>query len=346
VSGFRAIPLRRIVGLAAVVFTAMLVAFVLQIRPDYLRPTELGTETSTYLGAGQRLLAGHDLYALSPGDRPMPVWPPFWTVPLVGPPTTAVLWLPLAALLPAVVASYAWWLAALVSTVAVYVRVALGGPLPAAISALLLSFSVAITALSGNVNGLLIGGLSAVWFLSRRPASTRRDIAIGLVIAAAAAVKIGPAVFGLWLLGQRRWGAVVATIVSGLAIAGITILAVGLDTLTAYLDLARDTAAGGMTAYSAGGILESLGAPHSVAVAAPFGVIILTAILALALRRHPRASFAVVAVGATFAVPVVRLESLAFLLVAMIPWTRPVGLRPRVRAGSGSRAPAPDAAGA
>jgi alpha-1,2-mannosyltransferase len=322
-SAFRVVPLRRIVALAALVFTGMLILLVIGIRPDYLHPSELGTETSTYYGAAQRLISGHDLYVLQPGDRPMPIWPPFWTVPLVGPPTTALLWLPLLVLPPAI-ACYAWWLAALVSTIVVYVRVALGGPLPIALAVLALTFSVTITALSGNVNGLLIDGLSAVWFLARRPSSTRGEIAIGLIIAIAAAVKIGPAVFGLWLLGQRRWTAVGATIAWGLVIGVATLLAVGLDTVTGYLALARDTAAGGMTAYSAGGILEALGAPHEVAVAAPFGLIVLTAALALGLRAHPRASFAAVAIGATFAVPVVRLESVAFLLVAMIPWAGPI----------------------
>jgi hypothetical protein len=44
-----------------------------------------------YLAAGERLNAGHQLYALMPGNRPVDIHPPFWTVPLLSPPPIAVL---------------------------------------------------------------------------------------------------------------------------------------------------------------------------------------------------------------------------------------------------------------
>src|SRR5947207_3478116 len=61
-------------------------------------PGYLGGDARTYLAAGERLNAGHPLYVLSPGDRPVAISPPWWTVPLVSPPFIAVLWRPLAAL--------------------------------------------------------------------------------------------------------------------------------------------------------------------------------------------------------------------------------------------------------
>ena len=54
-------------------------------------PGYLGGDARTYLAAGERLNAGHPLYALSPGDRPVAISPPWWTVPLVSPPFIAVL---------------------------------------------------------------------------------------------------------------------------------------------------------------------------------------------------------------------------------------------------------------
>src|SRR5688572_26142730 len=63
----------------------------------------------TYLAAGERLNAGHILYGLSPGDRPIHVEPPYWTVPLVTPPIIGVVWRPPAAFIgePAI---GVWWL--------------------------------------------------------------------------------------------------------------------------------------------------------------------------------------------------------------------------------------------
>jgi hypothetical protein len=59
-----------------------------------------------YLAGGERLNAGHLLYALSPGDRIVGIKPPFWTVPILSPPFMAVLFRPLA-LLPPDLGAYA-----------------------------------------------------------------------------------------------------------------------------------------------------------------------------------------------------------------------------------------------
>ena len=58
----------------------------------------LGWDTRTYLAAGERLNAGHALYALGPGDRWIWINPPYWTVPILYPPPIAVMWRPLAIL--------------------------------------------------------------------------------------------------------------------------------------------------------------------------------------------------------------------------------------------------------
>jgi hypothetical protein len=175
------------------------------------------------------------------------------------------------------------------------------------------------------MNGLLIGGLCAMWFVSQRLPTTRRDVAIGFVIALATALKFGPAIFGLWLLAMGRWRAAATTAVAGAAIALVTVIVAGPDILPTYLRLAADTATGGVTPYSAGGILQGLGLPHAVVVAAPVLVAVICGALAFVLRRHPAAAFSIVAIGVTFALPVVRFESLSFLFVALVPWTRALG---------------------
>ena len=69
----------------------------------------IGQDTWNYLGAGERLNAGHSIYALVAGDRPILIELPS-TVPLVSPPLVAVLWRPLA-LLPDWLAMWGWWAA-------------------------------------------------------------------------------------------------------------------------------------------------------------------------------------------------------------------------------------------
>lgn len=323
--------------MGATVFAAGLLVFVVQLRPDYLHPTELGTDVATYLAAGQRVIDGHRIYELMPGDRPLHIWPPYWTAALVGPPTIAVLWAPIAAWLPPVVSMFAWWIAVLVSTAVVYLRTILKGPPLVILAAGLLSMSVVITGLSGNVNGLLIAGLSAVWFLARDRASTRANVAIGIIIAIAGAIKLSPLYFGLWLLSQRRWIAALACAAAGCVILLLTLIVAGLDSIRAYFDLAASTASGGVTPLSIGGILQSIGLPHAVVVAAPLGTAAVTALLAFLTRRRPALAFSIVAIGSTFAVPVVRIESLSMLLVALIPWTGPAGrASPAQSASSGS----------
>src|SRR5258708_7149291 len=55
-------------------------------------------DATTYLAGGERLNAGHDLYKLAPGDRPVLIDTQFFTSPLVSPPLIGVVWRPLAAI--------------------------------------------------------------------------------------------------------------------------------------------------------------------------------------------------------------------------------------------------------
>src|SRR5258708_23774685 len=59
---------------------------------------QLFADVLTYQAAGERLNAGHELYRLQEGDRPVPNLPGVFSAPLVSPPPIAVLWRPIAAL--------------------------------------------------------------------------------------------------------------------------------------------------------------------------------------------------------------------------------------------------------
>jgi hypothetical protein len=152
-----------------------------------------------YLAAGERLNAGHPLYALSPGDRPVILRPPWWSVPLLAPPPIAVLWRPLALLGDA--SMYVWGFAGLMAVVASCVFLARRG---AVYLVAIFAQPLALTALSGNFSGFLLAMLIGAWVFRDRP------WVVGGLIAAAAAVKLTPIALVLWLVATGRWRAVAA----------------------------------------------------------------------------------------------------------------------------------------
>lgn len=64
---------------------------ILGLQILYFQPGFVPGDAFAYLAAGERLNDGHLLYALSPGDRPVVLKPPYWRIPFVSPPLLAVL---------------------------------------------------------------------------------------------------------------------------------------------------------------------------------------------------------------------------------------------------------------
>ncbi len=91
------------VALVAIAFGLLAVTLAVYFTRGFIPGDAL-----VYLGAGERLNAGHQLYALSPGDRYVGANPPYWTVPTLSPPFMGVLFRPLA-LLPPDLGAYVWW---------------------------------------------------------------------------------------------------------------------------------------------------------------------------------------------------------------------------------------------
>jgi hypothetical protein len=171
----------RLVALGAVLFFALVTARL------------AGVDAVTYYAAGERLNAGHALYALSPGDRALAVAPPYWTAPLLSPPLIAVMFRPLA-LIPIEAATL---LFVAIQAVGIFlltwflVRTTAG-----AILAIALALPLGLAMVIGNVNGLLLLGYVAVWRYRTRPW-------IGGLVAMMGAVKLLPFVLFGFLVAQR-----------------------------------------------------------------------------------------------------------------------------------------------
>lgn len=286
-------------------------------RPDLLHPTDIGSDSSNYAAAAQRVAAGHDLYTLIEGDRPAPLDnPPEWTVPILSPPAIGVanLW---QVALPEGVGMYIGW-AAGIAAMAVLGQVVILAARPVIV--LLLVYwipSLAVTAWSGNVNALIAPGAMLVWWASQQE-QRRWQVLAGVIVAIAACVKIGPLFLGIWLVAQRRWYALIACVAAGVVIVTATILISGTNALFDYVAIARSAVAE-PTSLSIPGILRDLNASEQVqAIALPAAMLVAVALMFY--WRGSPISFTLAALAMIFSTPIVRHETAALAIVVAVAW--------------------------
>jgi hypothetical protein len=263
-------------------------------------PARADGDAWNYLAAGERLNAGHPLYVLSPGDRPVALVPPYWTVPLLSPPPIAVAWRPLAFL--GELAMTLWGVACLIATLSgVAVLLARGSPLVAAILTVLAA-PIAIQGLSGNVNGLLFPAFMVLWFARSRP------WVVGAIVAAAISIKLTPILLGVWILAHRRMAlgttAVCLAVIGAVSIVGAS--------LQAHVDWVRSVPT---SAPAPGSVATLTGLPPSAVVVA-FGLLVAAA----ATRRDERLTFSAAVLATTFASPALYLGHVGLAAAALTPW--------------------------
>src|SRR4051812_6903389 len=204
----------RTVGwLVLVVFS--IAVWIATFRTLGFTPGVQGSDAWNYLAAGERLNAGHPLYALTAGDRPIPLAPPYWTVPLLSPPPIAVIWRPLALLGDP--AMTLWATAGLLTTLAVVGWLLARGGLTVAVLIAAMAAPLALQSLAGNANGFLFAALVLAWLFRARPTMA------GALIALTIAVKLTPVLLLIWLIASRRWRALAATI-GALVVVGVVSL--------------------------------------------------------------------------------------------------------------------------
>jgi hypothetical protein len=158
-------------------------------------PAAYGGDGWNYLAAGERLNDGHPLYALSPGDRPVPIVPPYWTVPLLSPPPVAVLWRALAPI--GTTAIYLWWLGGVVAIGGFVFWMLWRASMVANVGLLILSPALFLTAISGNANAYLVPLLAFAWIRRDRPSLS------GFAVALSSAIKVVPVLLLPWVISRR-----------------------------------------------------------------------------------------------------------------------------------------------
>jgi Glycosyltransferase family 87 len=280
-------------------------------------------DANTYLGAGERLNAGHPLYALSPGDRPIEMNPPYWTAPLLSPPPIAVAWRPLALL--GNISKAIWWVAMILVMAAC--AALLGRRVPAAtgIALILLSIPFALSGKYANVNGLLLLATIGVWLLAREG----RMGAAAVVAAAMVAIKLTPAPLAAWLALEGGTVAVAWLMAGSAAILAVSILGSSVADHLAYLDVIRQTVSSGTTDISLPGIVRGAGVnPAQAWLVLPItwlgglGSMVGLRLVAPPGGRHA-AGFRIAVVLMTLASPVVHPDGLVPLLALIAPTAWP-----------------------
>jgi len=282
-------------------------------QPWIGEPTTWIHDVQYYYGAGERLNAGHELYAYSIGDRQLTVDPFYFAGPFLYPPLLGVLWRPLA-LLPYEPVVIAAWAIGLVVFLGSLVWLLRNGGVPVAGGVLLLIVPLVWTAWSGNISTILTPLIIWAWLALGR----NRDSAAGAAIGFAAVLKLTPAFLAWWLLVTRRWTALRAAAV--VAVASLALSAVGAGP-GAYFDYWQVTSlvgrAGG-TEASLTALLKGAGAsPDVLSLVAPVVSIIGIAAVFL-LRDRPRAAFAAAIATGVFASPVFNLTNVSLLLAAFV----------------------------
>ena len=255
-------------------------------------------DATVYLAAGERLNAGHPLYAISSGDRPVMLQPPFWTVPLVSPPLIAVAWRPLA-LLPDDLGVIVWWAACLTSILGACAWLLRIRPTIASIGMLVLGIPIAMEIGEGNVNGLILGGTVVLWLFRDRPWS---GIILGLLIG----LKGWPILLAIWYVGQGHWRTLTIVGLTVVACLATSVVGAGLANNLAYFDVAREVH---LSAFSPSWLL---GLPWLWVASAVVG-----SILVVALRARPAASFAIAVATMVFGSPVINPNTYALLLACL-----------------------------
>lgn len=311
---------------AAVGFALGLLAAVQTI---YFERGVVPGDAYVYLAAGERLNAGHELYALQPGDRPVEIKPPDWTVPLVSPPPIAVLWRPLAAL-PSELGVWIWYAAQLLALAGVLVAFLRRIPLQTSLAIVVLVIPTVYEIGVGNVNSFLLLGMVLVW----RSATSGREAVAGAIGAAMTAVKLTPAVTGWWLLMTGRLRGLSAFVVGGLAILAASVMGAGLGTHIEYLRILSDRSIVGVSPISVGGLAAQAGLPLAVANVLPMLFAALGLVAVWMTRRDLALSFRLSVVAMILGSPAVQVNWFILLYALLAPGAWPVMADPQPAAGA------------
>jgi len=273
----------------------------------------------TYLAAGERLNAGHDLYRLSTGDRAVQIDPARFQTPLVSPPLIAVLWRPLAAM-PNELGLWVWWIAQITALGVSLAMLASRLPVATAGAIFVLLIPTVYEFAVGNVNAFLLLGLILTWRLS----VDDRHVGAGLIAAVMTFVKLTPAVLCWWLLVAAKRRAAWSALATGVVALGVSVVGAGFDAHLEYLRILSDRSRLGIYPLSLAGLGEFLGVSRDIALLLPaIGAVAGLAAVFL-LRRWLAYSYIAAVATVILGSPAVSINWLVLLYALIAPFAWPI----------------------
>lgn len=305
--------------LLAIGFVLVASALLLEFLAAYFTRGFIPGDATVYLAGGERLNAGHQVYALMLGDRPEGFKPPYWTVPLLSPPLVAVIFRPLA-LFPSDIGAYIWWAGCLTAFAWILFTFVRRQPILTSLAVVALVVPLTYEIGVGNMNAFLMLGAILTW----KWTTEGRDERAGAVTALGFVLKVSPVVIAWWLFTQRRWRAVRAGIVAGAVVLGISILGAGLDAHFKFIEVTRDTATTGQSELSLAGLAKAVGVGPGIANLLPTAMLLGGILGVLLLRNRPNWSFTLAVATMTLGSPVVNINSFSMLLACITPWIWPI----------------------
>ncbi len=310
---------RRLVALLAIgIALGLLVA----VQSVYFQRGLMPGDAFNYLGAGERLNAGHDLYRLQPGDRIVDAGGQYFHVPYPSPPPMAIFFRLLAAL-PNEVGAWIWYgltLSAMATSLAMLARRI---PIATAVAIVVLIVPTVYEIGVGNVNSFVLLGLLGIWRLARAD----REEGAGAMAAVLTAIKLTPGITGLWLLVTGRWRGFAWFVGSGIVLVLVSVLGAGLGQHVEYLRLLLSGEAIGIYPLSVGGWARFLGAPASIYERLPMLCAVAGVLLVVLLRERPAASFRVGVATMILGSPAVNINWFVLLYALLAPSAWPLAPR-------------------
>jgi hypothetical protein len=312
---FAALGAERTLRIAALVALIVGMCWVIvKAHPWDGSPASWILDSGNYYAAGERLNAGHSLYAYSPGDRHVLELLFGLPSPYLYPPLIGVLWRPVSAWLPYEPVITLWWAAGLVSFMAFLVWLVRRGGVVTSVGVLILLVPLVETAWSGNVSTFITMAVIGAWFAI----DLGRHRTAGAIIGFTAVLKLTPIFLAWWLLVERRWRALHAVVAVGIASLAIGVVGAGVSAHFDYLRVSDAVARGGGIQASLVGMLTALGVSSGLMplVAPVVSIVGIGAVWIL--RRRPRVAWAVAIATGVFASPVFNLTNVTILLAAFV----------------------------
>jgi hypothetical protein len=325
--------LRVIAAVALVVGMMWVISNAMPIPSDLTRWIN---DSGNYYAAGERLNAGHSLYAYGPGDRHELDLLFGLPSPYLYPPLIGVLFRPIAAGLPYGPAVVAFWFVGMVSFLVFLGWLLLRGSEWTSVGVLVLLVPLVETAWSGNVSTYLLILLVASWLALQ----TGREKVAGAAIGFATVIKLTPAFLVWWLFVTHRRAGLRVAILVGLAGLAIGLVGSSVADHATYLTVSNAAARGGGIEGSIVGILHSLGAsPDVLPFVAP--IVSLVGVAAIwRYRDHERVAWALAITTGVFASPIFNLTNVTLLLAAFVAMDPHFSSTGRTRESAGSGGPA------